>query len=398
MNSHPELILSIGFIFFLGLASDILASKTSIPRVTLLIILGIFIGPSGIDLLPHVFIKEWFNTITTIALGMIGFLLGQQFTLPALKKSGISIFSIALGKVLTSFTLMIAIFTLIDIPFPVVLILASIATATAPAAVYEVVHEMKITSKFATTLLAVVALDDILAMLLFSLVLAVITASEQSGFYMMLSSGLIEVIGSLLLGYVFGIPIAKLTGRIREGEPSMVEALGSVFLISGLAQWLGLSPILSAMAMGSSVSSFALHHTRAFHAIKNIQWLFMIIFFMLAGASLEVDALANVGVIGIIYIVTRIIGLYIGSRLGARLSGSSKNIEKWIGLALTPQAGVAIGMALIASQRYEEYTHLVLPIILGTTVVFELFGPLATRFALKKSLNPLSQSSHNTQN
>ncbi len=385
MNTHPELILSIGIIFFLGLAADILANKISVPRVTLLIILGIFIGPSGLNLLPQVFIDEWFHTITIIALGMIGFLIGQQFTWSKLKKSGIVVFSIALGKVLMSFVFISVMLVLVGLPLPAAVILASIASATAPAAVYEVVHEMNIKNKFVTTLLSVVAFDDILALFLFSLVLAVLSASEQVGWYIIISSGMIEIFGSLLLGYIIGYPIAKITGRIKPGEPSMVEALGSVFIISGTSQWLGLSPILAAMAMGSAVTTFAKHHKNPFHAIKNIQWLFMIIFFILAGAALELDALVSVGLVGFAYIMSRLVGFYIGARLGAKLSGSDINIEKWMGLALIPQAGVAIGMALIASQHYAEYTHLILPIVLGTTVIFEIFGPMVTRYALRKS-------------
>ncbi|WP_373031115.1 cation:proton antiporter [Sulfurovum sp.] len=385
MNAHPELILFIGIIFFLGLVAEILANKISLPRVSLLIILGIFIGPSGLNLLPKVFIDEWFHTITTIALGMIGFLIGQQFTWSKLNKSGISVFSIALGKVLMSFVLISAMLLLIRLPLPAAVILASIASATAPAAIYEVVHEMKIRNKFVTTLLAVVAFDDILALFLFSLVLSVLSASEQIGWYMIVSTGMIEIFGSLLLGYMIGYPVAKITGRIKPGEPSMIEALGSVFFISGLSQWLGLSPILAAMAMGSAVTTFAKHHTSPFHAIENIQWVFMIIFFILAGAALEIDALFDVGFVGFIYIMSRLAGFYIGVRLGAKLSGSDINIEKWMGLALIPQAGVAIGMALIASQHYSEYTHLILPIVLGTTIIFEIFGPMVTRYALRKS-------------
>ena len=385
MNTHPELILYIGIVFFLGLAADILANKISVPRVTLLIILGIFIGPSGLNFLPQVFIDEWFHTITIIALGMIGFLIGQQFTWSKLKKSGIAVFSIALGKVLMSFVFISVALVLVGLPLPAAVILASIASATAPAAIYEVVHEMKIRNKFVTTLLAVVAFDDILAMFLFSLVLAVLSASEQLGWYMIVSSGVIEIFGSLILGYMIGYPIAKITGRIKAGEPSMVEALGSVFFISGLSQWLGLSPILAAMAMGSAVTTFAKHHKNPFHAIENIQWIFMIIFFILAGAALELDTVVSVGLVGLVYIISRLVGFYLGARLGAKLSGSDINIEKWMGLALVPQAGVAIGMALIASQHYAEYTHLILPIVLGTTLIFEIFGPMLTRFALRKS-------------
>ncbi len=385
MNTHPELILSIGIIFFLGLGADILANKISIPRVTLLIILGIFTGPSGLNLLPQVFIDEWFHSITTIALGMIGFLIGQQFTWSKLKRSGIVVFSIALGKVLMSFVFISVMLILVGLPLPAAVILASIASATDPVAVYEVVHEMNIRNKFAKTLLAVVAFDDILALFLFSLVLAVLSASEQVGWYMIVSSGMIEIFGSLLFGYVIGYPIAKITGRIKPGEPSMVEALGSVFIISGASLWLGFSPILASMAMGSAVTTFAKHHTNPFHAIENIQWLFMIIFFILAGASLELNALFGVGLVVFAYIVSRLIGFYLGARLGAKLSGSDINIEKWMGLALIPQAGVSIGMALIASQHYTEYTHLILPIVLGTTVIFEIFGPMVTRYTLRKS-------------
>ncbi len=399
MSSHPELILSIGIIFFLGLAVDLIAKHSAIPRVTFLIVLGIVLGPSGTDMLPHVFVTEWFPTVTTIALGMIGFLLGQQFTWPALKRSGAKVFSIALGKVFVAFALITVALTLCGLPLPAALILGSIASATAPADIYAVSNELNVTNKFVTTLLAVVALDDILAMLLFSIVLAVLSASEQTGIYMVVTSGLFEVFGSLALGYAAGYPIAKLTGRIRQGEPSMVEALGSVFLISGIAQWLELSSILAAMAMGSAVTTFATHHARAFHAIKNIQWLFMILFFLLAGASLDVGALAGIGFIGLVYIVSRMVGFYLGARLGSRLSSCDTHIERWIGVALMPQAGVAIGMALIASQQYEAYTHLILPVVLGTTVVFEIFGPVMTRYAVKRSLHhfPVVNEKHTGQ-
>ncbi|MBN2783123.1 MAG: cation:proton antiporter [Campylobacterales bacterium] len=338
MNTYSELIISIGFIFFLGLGADFLAKRISIPRVTILIVIGIVIGPSAANLLPEVFINEWFHVITSIALGMVGFLIGHQFTYDELKKSGKVVFSIALGKVLLSFILIAVVLVSIGLPLPVAFILASIASATAPAAVYEVVSELNIKNSFSTTLISIVALDDILAMFLFSLVLAIINASGQSGLHMVFASGVVEIFGSLFLGYAFGYPIAKINGRIQPGEPSMVEALGSVFLITGIAQYLELSPILATMAMGSAVSTFATHHTRALHAIENIQWPFMIMFFLLAGASLELETISDIGVIGLFYIVARIVGFYFGARLGAKVSGSEKNIERWIGLALIPQA------------------------------------------------------------
>lgn len=384
MNIELNILFIIGVIFFLGLISDVLGRKTAIPRVTFLIVIGIFLGPSGIDYLPKEFISDWFELITTIALGMVGFLLGQQFTLNSLQQIGKKVFYIAFFKVLVSFILLAFLLFMIGVKLEIALILATIGSATAPGALYEVVHELKVKTKFTKTLLSVVAFDDILALLLFSFVLSFINLSTQGDLYEILSFGLFEILGSLLLGYTIGYPIAKITGRLNGGEPIMIEALGSVFIVCGLAIMLGLSPILSTMAMGSAVATYATHHKIAFHAIKNIEWPFMIIFFLLAGASLELYSLFEVGFIGFVYILARILGFYFGARIGVRLSGSDKEYERFIGFALIPQAGVAIGMALMASHTLEISSEIILPIILGTTVFFEIIGPVIARFVIKK--------------
>lgn len=378
-------LLIIGTIFFFGLAADLLGSRTSIPRVTFIILMGILIGPSGLDLLPESFIVNWFDTITTVALGMIGFLLGEQFTFKAMKKMGKTVFSIAIGKVLVSFVALAFVLYIIDLPIIPALILASIATATAPAAIYEIIHELKITNKFSKTLLAVVAFDDILALILFSFVLSFLNINSGLTLIDTIYLSFKEIVVSIAVGYLIGYPVAKITGRIGNGEPIMIEALGSVFIICGIANALELSPILTAMAMGSAVATFAKHHKTAFHAIKHIEWPFLIIFFLLAGASLHIDALFNIGVVGLIYIIVRTLGLYIGANLGAKLNNASPNIQKYIGFALIPQAGVAIGMALMATGKYPEFSHIILPVVLGSTVFFEIVGPVITRYVIKKA-------------
>lgn len=385
MDLQLNSLLIIGIIFFLGLASDILGSKTAVPRVTFLIIIGILIGPHGIELLPKSFINDWFSTITIIALGMVGFLLGQQFTTKALSKIGKKVFYIALGKVLVTFVALAYVLNLLGVDIQIALVLASIASATAPAAIYEIIHELKIKTKFTQTLLAIVAFDDILALLLFSIVLSFISFNGYSGFYEILGRGVFDIGSSIMVGYIVGYPIAKITGRLSGGEPIMAEALGSVFVICGIAIMLDLSPILSAMALGSAVATFASHHKMPFHAIKNIEWPFMILFFLLAGASLHLESLFAIGLIGVVYIVVRISGFYIGARIGAKLSGADENIQKFIGFALIPQAGVAIGMALMASHKFPDAANIILPIILGTTVFFEILGPVVARYIIEKS-------------
>ncbi len=200
-----------------------------------------------------------------------------------------------------------------------------------------------------------------------------------------LESSLIDIGGSLALGGLLGMPMAYLTGRIRRGEPTLAEAMGFVLLGAGIAEWLGLISILTAMAMGATVANLARHHERPFDAIEGIEWPFMILFFVLAGASLEISALALAGALTALYVVARCAGIYIGTRVGVRFAGVERTAYKWLGLALFPQAGVAIGMALMASQRFPEYGAVVLQIIIASTVVLEIFAPIVTRKALRLS-------------
>jgi Kef-type K+ transport system membrane component KefB len=377
-------ILLIGIIFLLGLLSDILGSKTVLPRVSFLILLGVFLGPDLFGLFPQAFVDNWFEVITTISLGMIGFLLGQQFTFQTLQNIGKQIFILTFFKVGIAFLLITTALYVAGVPFAYALVLGSIASATAPAAIYEVIHEVKIHNDFTRTLLRVVAFDDILALLLFSLVLAFVSIGPESTWYTMIGYGFLEVIGSLGLGYIIGYPIAKITGRLSSGEPMMVEALGSVFVVCGLAIAFDLSAILSTMAMGSAVATFAKHHKKPFHAIKNIEWPFMVLFFLLAGASLHLESFFHIGLIGVVYIVFRIGGFYLGIKVASRYATLDQISQKYMGFALIPQAGVAIGMALMATQTLQE-KEIILPIILGTTLVFEIIGPMVTKYFIQKS-------------
>ena len=168
----------------------------------------------------------------------------------------------------------------------------------------------------------------------------------------------------------------------------LIEALGIVFLVGGLAIWLDVSFLIASMVMGMVIANIAQHHEYPFHAIEGIEWPFMVIFFVLAGASLEFHTLMSIGLIGLVYIVCRAAGKIIGVRIGSYFGQAGRNIRNWMGVALLPQAGVAMGMALVASNRFPEYRQLLLSIVISTTVFFELFGPIGTRLALKKMEGP----------
>ena len=230
------------------------------------------------------------------------------------------------------------------------------------------------------------AIDDAWGLLLFSVLLTIaqMLYGQGTGWDMLLL-GSWEIGGAILLGLLLGIPMAYVTGRLELGEPTQAEALGLVLLCGGIAIWWNVSFILAGMVLGATVANLATHHRRPFIAIEGIEWPFIILFFILAGASFETHALQSIGLIGTAYIVFRLLGRVIGAWGGGVLSGATQLVRNWMGLALWPQAGVAIGMALLASQHFPELKHIILPVVIGSTIFFELIGPLMTRAALIKA-------------
>ncbi|MEA1889354.1 MAG: cation:proton antiporter [Pseudomonadota bacterium] len=382
--SVAQTLITFGGLFLLGLLADLAGRHTPLPRVTLLLLAGFVIGPSVLDWLPA-FTEQWFPLLTDIALAMIGFLLGHNMTRARLHELGRTVLTMSMALVIITSLLVFIVLTLFGVSTDIALLLAGIAPATAPAATMDVVREYRARGKFTNTLLGIVAIDDAWGLLVFSLLLAVAKAlGDEGGAGDVLTTGAWEIGGAIIVGVVLGLPMAYLTGRIRPGEPTQAEALGLVLLCAGIALWLDVSYILSAMVLGAVVANFAGHHERPFNEIEGIEWPFMILFFLLAGAALHLEALAQVGLLGAAYIGLRISGRILGIRLGGWLSGADPTIRRWMGLALLPQAGVAIGMALLVVQRFPELKEIILPVVLGSTVIFELIGPVITRWTLTR--------------
>jgi len=376
------ILLTFGGLFLIGLLADIAGKHTPLPRVTLLLLAGFAIGPSCFNLLPQ-FTQECFSLLTKISLTMIGFLLGQHMTLQRMRELGRTVLTMSASEVLMTAAMISGVLILFGVPVHIALLLAGIAPATAPAATVDVVHEYSARGKFTNTLLGIVAIDDAWGLFIFSILLAVVQALQGGGGVAgAIATGAWEIAGAGILGLVLGIPMAYLTGRIRSGEPTQAEALGVVLICAGLAVWFDVSYILAAMVLGSIVSNFATHHERPFIAIEGIEWPFLILFFLLAGASLHVGALIDAGWLAIGYILLRILGRVGGVWLGGFLCGAERQVRTWLGLTLLPQAGVAIGMALLAAQRFPESEDIILPVVLGATVVFEVVGPAVTRMVL----------------
>ena len=385
MQSASQFLLALGGILLLGLVTLTLGKKTSLPRVTLLLIFGAIIGKEMLDIIPSVFSNQ-FEMISNMALLMIAFLLGGKLRLVSLKQSANKILLISISAAFVTASMVSLCLLWGGMSIEMAILLGCIASATAPAAILDVVTESGYKGPFSKLLLSIVAIDDAWALILFGLGMTIVTS--LNGFGPDVSPLLTlarDIGGAILLGVVIGLPAAYLTGRIKKGEPVLTEALGIVFVCGGLAIWFEVSYLIAAMVMGAVISNFARHHQYPFHAIEGIEWPFMVIFFVLAGASLEFSALRDIGYIGVVYIMSRVVGKIIGAGIGAKFSRADEVTKSWMGFALLPQAGVAIGMALVASNTFPEYRQTLLSIVISSTIFFEIIGPIFTRLALKKA-------------
>jgi len=381
-----QFLLALGGIFLLGLLLSTVAQRSFLPRATLLLLFGAIIGEDLLDLIPPIMVDR-FGIIAEMTLLMVGFLLGGKLTRSSLQGHTRISFSISVCAALLPALVVCLGMIAMGVDTGIAMLLGCFAAATAPAAVLDVVQESGVKNRFSELLLLIVVLDDVWALLLFGIGMAVVTSlnglSGESTFI-----GLVtwELGGAVLVGMTVGLPAAYLTGRIKAGRPMLVEALGIVFLCGGIALWLNVSFLIAAIVMGAVIANLARHHEYPFHAIEDIESLFMIIFFVLAGASLELGALAVLGLTGGVYILCRSLGKFLGAWMGGYLGKSGQDRQPWMGVALLPQAGVAIGMALVASNQFPEYRQIMLPIVIASTVVFEVIGPVFTRLAIRRSI------------
>ncbi len=381
-SEMPVALIGLGILFLLGLAADALGHRTRLPRVTLLLGCGLLMGRAGFDLIPPL-LSDLYPILSIIALSMVAFLLGGELSMKTLHAHGKAIVLISVSIVLATLPIVAAGLWLVGVPLAVALVLGALATATDPAATYDVIRQTGVENRFTHTLKGIVAIDDAWGLIAFSLVLVLARALDGSGLsFGVLQHSIREILGSVLLGTAVGLPGAALTGRLSQGEPLRIEALGLVFVTAGLSIWLELSYLIAGMTAGAVIVNLARHHTRAFHEIESIQWPFMIIFFILAGATLDAEALWLIGPTGLAYALLRTAGRMVGGWIGGRLAGEPPQQRGWYGPALLPQAGVAIGMALIAAELLPDYGAMIMAMAIGTTMAFELIGPVAAALTL----------------
>lgn len=286
MYSASEFLLTLGGILLIGLATDAIGRHTFLPRVTLLLLFGVLIGKEMFDLIPPVF-TDRFDIIANMALLMVGFLLGGKLTADFLSRSASQTLWISISTAVVTTVVVSAILMAVGISASMAIILGCIASATAPAATMDIVLESDCKAPFSDLLLSIVALDDVCGLILFSIGIALVSIIDGNTEHAaQLYIAIRDIGGALILGLLLGFPAAYLTGRIRRGQPMLMEALGLVFLCGGIAIWLDVSFLIASIVMGAVVTNFARHHEYPFHEIENVEWPFMTIFSVLAGASL----------------------------------------------------------------------------------------------------------------
>jgi Kef-type K+ transport system membrane component KefB len=381
VDETARTLLTVGALLLSGLAADFLGRRIRLPRVTLLLLLGVAVGPAGLDLIPDDR-ERWFPVLADVALVMIGFLLGAEFTLASLRERGRLVLVISLVQSVVTAVAVGAGLLALGAGRTEALLLAGIATATAPAATVAVLREVGARGPFSKTLLGVVALDDVWGIVAFSLLAATAGVLAGGDGATAIAEGAWEIGGAVALGAALGVPMALLSGRVRPGEPSLEEAMGIVLLCAGLALWLDVSSLLAAVVLGAIVANLATHHTRPIHEIENLEQPFLVLFFLLAGASLETEAIRDLGIVGVGYLALRTAGKLGGAWLGGRVAGAPARTSRLLGLALLPQAGVALGMALAAAERFPDDAERLLSVVIAATIVFEVGGSVLTRLAV----------------
>lgn len=376
------LLTTLGVIFLAGLAADQIGRATRLPRVTMLLLIGLVAGEAGLGVVPGA-VAAWFETLSIVALTMVAFLMGGALTRGNLARHGRAILTISIAVALGTVVIVATALILAGMDAGLALILAAIATATAPAAVADVIRQSGREDGFTDTLKGIVAIDDAWGLILFSVALALV--AQTDGWGAIAGGAGRDLGGALALGAALGLPAALLTGRLSPGEPLQAEAIGIVFLTAGLALWLEVSFLVTGMTAGAVIANAARHHDRAFHEIEHIQWPFLILFFLLAGASLEPGAIAVLGWWGVLYIGLRTFARLVTGWAGARVAGRPGPEARLYGPALLPQAGVAVGMALVAGEATPEHAAEIMAYTIASTVAFELIGPPAALAAIRRA-------------
>lgn len=386
IETNAELGLSL--IILAGFLTAKLFRTAKIPAVTSYILVGIVIGPSGLQVMPEGILAAS-GFISDVVLGLIAFGIGRNFHFQTFGKTGGTIVRISVMEALGALVMVTAaLHLLLEIPLHVAVLFGAIASATAPAATVMVIEEIKAKGPLTDTLLGVVALDDAWSLMIFAVSIVVaktITPDVANHLEILAEAGMavFDIAFSLILGAALAWLLHHYSSRVKDPSDLEIFTLGIILLTVGAANSIGLSALIACLALGVVLVNLSSEGCRFFEVIEPLDTPLYLIFFVLAGSLLEIGLLREIGLLGLVYIVFRVAGKLLGAYIGASAPGGMEpNVRKYTGLGLIPQAGVALGLALMAREQFPVVGEMIFGTIVATTVVFELAGPIATRTAL----------------
>lgn len=415
MPGNMDILAVVGIVILVAFLVGQFARQLRVPQVVGFIVAGVLLGPSVLNLVPDE-LNNNLVFVTELALGLIGFEMGEHLRFTELQHLGKGILVIVLFQALGAFVLVFTGVMLITKSVPHALILGSIAMATAPAATVDVLAEYGAEGPLTTTLLAVIGIDDAITLLAFSVAAAIaepliladgsfsvvdiLTGKGTVSLAEMIELPLLEIGGTLLVGLAFGFFLSGLMKHInkrhdpeRRQHDAMAVSIALIFIATGLSRSINLSLILTTMIMGMVVVNRSAHNGRFIRfTIEQVGPVVYVLFFALVGATVQLDMLPTMGALGIAYMLLRIVGKYTGAWVGGYLGGVDPVVRDNLGLALLSQAGVAIGLALESSNRFgelgpagEDLAEIVVSVVATTTFVVQLAGPLLVKLAIQRA-------------
>ena len=388
-------ILSISIILMSGFLATRLTRLLKLPNVTAYIITGIILGPYVLKIIPLVFVQGT-AFLPEVALSFIAFSTGEFFRLETLKKSGIRILIITLSEALMAFMLVYVLsFFFLKLGMEFSLVLAALATATAPASTMMTIRQTGANGDFVATLLQVVALDDVVALLAYSIAVAICKATDGGSVDIMeIIQPIIYNLMAIILGAVFALIMGIFINTKRSTDNRLIIALAVIFGYCGICTIFDVSPLLGCMVMGSFYINIT-DDDRLFKQLNYFSPPILLMFFVRSGINFNIGALFSTDsaigsypllIVGILYFVIRIVGKYLGAYLGCKIVNKSDLVAKNLGMALFPQAGVAIGLAALGSRIIGGKSGVALnTIIMTSSILYELVGPVCAKLALQNS-------------
>ncbi len=384
-------LTSLGLILLLALLAGHLVRVFRIPEVTGYLLAGVALGPSLLGWLNQQNLIA-LGVVSEVALGLILFSIGGVFEFSLFRRIGRQVLVLTLVESALAAVLVTGGMLFLGQPWQVSFLLGAVAIATAPASTLMVIRECDSAGPLTDNLLGIIAVNNLLCITTYSLVAAGIDlTSDTNGStfllkaYHSLFTLVWELVGSAALGYLIGLLLAGWSRHVTESGEMLILLAGSILLCVGVARVLALSPLVASLAVGATMANLAERSKHLFETLSGTDPPFYAMFFVLAGAELNVALIPAMGVVGIVYLFGRAGGKFIGASIAARRLGLAPKVQRFLGFGLLAQAGLAVGLTFAINHRFTAFAPVVSTIVLASVAVYEMVGPISTRFALVRA-------------